>query len=107
MSMNTVLLAIGSEDESRLEELAETAASVVDPDGRPVSGATIIVSGDSARLDGIATARTGSNGTATVVVAPTLGPNREQGMLRISIKPPAGEQYADRRGNTRVLVVAE
>ena len=34
--MNTVLLAIGSEDESRLEELAETAASVVDPDGRVV-----------------------------------------------------------------------
>ncbi|GAA0542220.1 universal stress protein [Halorubrum ejinorense] len=36
MSMNTVLLAIGSEDESRLEELAETAASVVDPNGRIV-----------------------------------------------------------------------
>ena len=36
MSMNTVLLAIGSEDESRLEELAETAASVVDPNGRVV-----------------------------------------------------------------------
>lgn len=34
--MNTVLLAIGSEDESRLEELAETAASVVDPNGRVV-----------------------------------------------------------------------
>ena len=36
MSMNTVLLAIGSEDETRLEELAETAASVVDPTGRVV-----------------------------------------------------------------------
>ncbi|KOX96024.1 MULTISPECIES: universal stress protein [Halorubrum] len=36
MSMNTVLLAVGSKDESRLEELAETAASVVDPDGRVV-----------------------------------------------------------------------
>jgi len=34
--MNTVLLAVGSEDESRLEELAETAASVVDPNGRVV-----------------------------------------------------------------------
>ena len=34
--MNAVLLAIGSEDESRLEELAETAASVVDPSGRVV-----------------------------------------------------------------------
>ncbi|QAU12280.1 universal stress protein [Halorubrum sp. BOL3-1] len=36
MSMNTVLLAIGPEDESRLEELAETAASVVGSDGRVV-----------------------------------------------------------------------
>ncbi|PSQ54807.1 universal stress protein [Halobacteriales archaeon SW_8_68_21] len=36
MSMNTVLLAVGSEDESRLKELAETAASVVDPNGRIV-----------------------------------------------------------------------
>ncbi|ESS03417.1 MAG: universal stress protein UspA related nucleotide-binding protein [uncultured archaeon A07HR67] len=36
MSMKTVLLAIGSEDESRLEELTETAASVVDPNGRVV-----------------------------------------------------------------------
>ena len=34
--MNTVLLAIGSEDESRLKELSETAASVVDLGGRVV-----------------------------------------------------------------------
>ena len=34
--MNTVLLAIGSEDESRLEELAETATSVIDSNGRVV-----------------------------------------------------------------------
>ncbi|WP_073307036.1 Ig-like domain-containing protein [Halobaculum gomorrense] len=85
----------------------ELSVTVVDPDGRPVAGATVVVAGDTARLDGVATARTGANGTATVVVAPALGPNREQGMLSISIKPPAGGQYADRRGNTRVLVVAE
>ena len=85
----------------------DLSVTVVDPDGRPVAGATVIVAGDTARLDGVATAQTGSNGTATVAVAPTLGPNREQGTLSISIKPPAGGQYADRRGNTRVLVVAE
>ncbi|QZP39121.1 Ig-like domain-containing protein [Halobaculum magnesiiphilum] len=85
----------------------ELALTVVDPDGRPVAGATVVVAGDTARLDGVATGRTGANGTATVTVAPTLGPNREQGTLSVSIKPPAGGQYADRRGNTRVLVVAE
>ncbi|MFB9825759.1 Ig-like domain-containing protein [Halobaculum roseum] len=85
----------------------ELALTVVDPDGRPVAGATVVVAGDTARLDGVATGRTGANGTATVTVAPTLGPNREQGTLSVSIKPPAGGQYVDRRGNTRVLVVAE
>ncbi|MFC6787425.1 carboxypeptidase regulatory-like domain-containing protein [Halobaculum halobium] len=85
----------------------DLALTVVDPEGQPVSGATVVVSGDTARLDGVATARTGTNGTATVTVEPTLGPNREQGTLTVSIKPPADGQYADRRGNTRVLVVAE
>ncbi|QZY00987.1 Ig-like domain-containing protein [Halobaculum rubrum] len=85
----------------------DLSVTVVDADGRPVADATIVVAGDTARLDGVATARTGANGTATVAVAPTLGPNREQGTLSVSIKPPAGGQYADRRGNTRVLVVAE
>ena len=83
------------------------AVTVVDPEGRPVAGATVVVASDTARLDGVATAGTGENGTATVTVAPTLGSNREQGALSISIKPPAGGQYEDRRGNTRVLVVAE
>ena len=85
----------------------ELSLAVVDPDGRPVAGATVVVSGDTARLDGVATARTDADGTATVTVSPTLGPNRERGTLAVEIKPPAGGQYADRRGNTRVLVVAE
>ncbi len=36
MSMNTVLLALGSQDEHRIPELVDTAASIVDPDGRIV-----------------------------------------------------------------------
>lgn len=81
--------------------------TVVDADGRPVAGATVVVAGETATIDGVATARTNENGTATVTVAPTLGPNREQGTLTVSIKPPATGGYVDRRGNTRVLVVAE
>ncbi|WP_284014592.1 DUF7382 domain-containing protein [Halobaculum litoreum] len=84
----------------------ELALTVVGPDGDPVAGATVVVSGESASLDGVATGRTGPDGTTSVTVAPSLGPNREQGTLSVTIKPPAGGQYADRRGNTRVLVVA-
>ena len=51
MSIHTVLLAVGQEDEDRLEALAETAASVVDPDGRVV----VLHVFDRERYDTIAT----------------------------------------------------
>lgn len=81
--------------------------TVVDPDGNPVSDATVIVRGGSARLDGVATSATGADGTATVAVAPSLGPNQDDGTLTIDIKPPAGSDYSDDRENTDVLVIAE
>ncbi|WP_277553828.1 Ig-like domain-containing protein [Halobaculum limi] len=80
--------------------------TVVDADGRPVAGATVVVTGETADIDGVATARTNENGTAVVTVDPTLGPNREQGTLAVSVKPPSTGGYVDRRGNTRVLVIA-
>lgn len=51
MSMHTVLLAVGQEDEDRLEALAETAASVVAPNGRVV----VLHVFDRERYDAIAT----------------------------------------------------
>jgi hypothetical protein len=80
--------------------------TVVDTDGQGVAGATVVVSAGSARLDGVATATTGENGTATVDVAPALGPNQQRGTLTVHVKPPAGGDYTDERENTRVLVVA-
>ena len=81
--------------------------AVVDSDGAPVEGATVVVKSASARLDGIATDRTDANGTATVAVSPTLRANQEEGTLTVSIKPPAGSQFVDRRGNAKVLIVRE
>lgn len=85
----------------------ELTIVVVEPDGHAVSDATVVVSGGTADLDGVATARTDADGRAAVTVRPSLGPNQEEGTLEIDIKPPAGGSYADHRGNTRVLVVAE
>ncbi len=79
--------------------------AVVDPDGTRVTDATVIVRGGSARIDGVATARTDADGIATVDVAPELGPNQPDGTLTVDIKPPAGSDYVDERENTRVLVV--
>lgn len=85
----------------------DLALTVVDTDGRPVADATVVVTGGTATLDGVATATTGPNGTAAVTVAPGLGANQRQGTLEVRIKPPAGSQYADERTNTAVLVVSE
>ena len=81
--------------------------SVVDTSGQPVSNATTVVTGGTATIDGVATATTGPNGTATLSVSPRLGPNQQQGTLEVQIKPPAGSQYADERANTEILVVSE
>jgi len=80
---------------------------VVTPEGRPVSGATVVAKADTARLDGIAHAKTNANGTATLSLAPTLGPNQADGTVRFEVKPPAGSEFVDRRENTELLVVAE
>ena len=79
--------------------------TVVDTAGQPVSDATVVVTGGTATLDGVTTATTDGNGSATLSVAPGLGPNQQQGTLEVHIKPPAGSQYADERGNTDILVV--
>lgn len=82
------------------------AVRVVDADGRPVSNATVVARGDTARLDSVATARTNASGVATLSIAPSLGANQPDGEVTFEVKPPAGSEYVDRRGNTKLLVVS-
>jgi hypothetical protein len=79
--------------------------TVVGTDGNPVAGATVVVTGGTATLDGVSTATTGPNGTAAVTLTPGLRANQDRGTISVSIKPPAGSEYIDRRTNTEVLVV--
>jgi hypothetical protein len=81
--------------------------TAVDADGNPVEDATVVVKSGTADIDGVATATTGANGVATIHVDPDLGPNQDDGTLEISVKPPAGSEYVDRRENTHVLVVRD
>lgn len=81
--------------------------TVVDADGDPISGATVVVKSGTADVDSVATAKTGADGRATVDITASLGPNQEEGTLVLDVKPPAGGQYADRRENSYVLVVRE
>jgi hypothetical protein len=79
--------------------------TVVDASGDPVGGATVIVRQGSASLDGVRTAETGANGTASVDIDPSLAANQREGTVELDVKPPAGTQYVDRRANTEVLVL--
>ncbi|NHN61187.1 MULTISPECIES: Ig-like domain-containing protein [Halorussus] len=85
----------------------EVDVTVVDPEGNPVEGATVVITGDTATLGNVETATTDENGEITVTIDPDLGPNQRQGTLAIDIKPPAGSDYADERENTAILVVRE
>ena len=82
------------------------SVAVVGPEGDRVANATVVAKSGTARLDSVQTARTNANGTATLSVDPSLGPNQEEGRIELAVKPPAGSEYADDRDNTGVLVVA-
>ena len=84
----------------------EISLLVVDSDGDPVEGATVVVKGGTADVDGVVTAKSDDGGTAAVDVSPSLRSNQEDGTLVVDVKPPAGSQFVDRRANTRILVVA-
>jgi len=79
--------------------------AIVGPEGDRVSNATVVAKSGTARLDSVRTASTDESGTATLTVSPSLGPNQNEGTVELSVKPPAGSQFADRRENTEILVV--
>ena len=81
--------------------------TVIDIEGTPVADATVVIRGGTAQHDGVAYADTDENGVATVEVDPELRANQPDGTLTIDIKPPAGSNYADKRSNTEILVIAE
>jgi len=88
------------------ENATDVTVTVVSPGGDQIADATVVAKSGTARLDSVVTAKTDANGTATLSLAPSLGPNQEEGTVSLSVKPPAGSQYADDRENTNVLVVA-
>jgi hypothetical protein len=80
--------------------------TVVGSDGDPVSGATVIVkSGGASLQEGIVDGETDDGGVASVTITPSLLSHQQDGTLVVSVKPPAGSQYVDRRSNTEILVI--
>jgi hypothetical protein len=104
-AMTVTELDVAPEPEVIDEAATDLTLTVVDPAGKPVSNATVVVSSGTAALEGVKTAESGINGTAAVTINPSLGPNQAEGTVDIGIKPPASGGFEDRRGNTDVLVV--
>lgn len=83
--------------------------TVVDDDGVPVEGATVLLQPGSAGL-GDDAHHAQSDGDGQVVfrgVQPELDANQYQGTLTIDVQPPAGSKYEDRRENAEVLVLED
>lgn len=78
--------------------------TVIDPDGEGIEAATVVATGDTASLASMETAETDENGTATLDLNPSLGPNQDQGTISLDIRPPEGD-YTDERDNTDILVL--
>jgi hypothetical protein len=85
----------------------DVTVTVVDPDGSPVSDATVIAKSGTATLSGVATAETGSNGNVTFSLSPSLGPNQDEGTVTFEVQPPASSNYRDSQSNTDLLVVTD
>ncbi|PSP64978.1 Ig domain-containing protein group 1 domain-containing protein [Halobacteriales archaeon QH_8_67_36] len=85
----------------------DVTVTVVDPEGSPVSGATVVAKSGTATLDSVTTAETGDDGEADLSLSPSLGPNQQEGTVTFGVKPPSSGSYRDERSNTELLVVAD
>jgi hypothetical protein len=80
--------------------------TAIGSDDTPVADATVVVESGTASLESMAVATTDSDGTASVTIDPSLGPNQAKGTIHIDVEPPAGSNYMDRRENSDITVVA-
>jgi hypothetical protein len=85
----------------------DVTVTVVDSNGSPVAGATVVATSGTATLDGTATAEVGDDGEAELSLDPSLGPNQQEGTISFSVKPPSSGNYRDERSNTELLVVRD
>lgn len=82
----------------------EVNVTVVDPDGTPITNATVVASGDTAQLESMAYADTDDEGVATLELEPELRDNQREGTISLDIRPPEGD-YVDNEENTDILVL--
>jgi len=112
--MMSVVGGLGSVNSTELDtqpqpEIVEpgennVTVTVVDPDGEPIEGATVIATGDTAALASVQKGTTGSDGNVTLQLDTSLRPNQDEGRIELDIRPPENE-YVDDRENTGILVI--
>ncbi|WP_267163016.1 Ig-like domain-containing protein [Halovenus salina] len=103
-TFGTTELDTNPEPEIIEEGTTTVNVTVLDPDGQPISNATVVAKSDTANLDSMSYAETDSDGVATLSVEPELRPNQKEGTITLDIRPPEGE-YVDDQENTGILVI--
>jgi hypothetical protein len=103
-TFGTTELDTKPEPEIVQEGVTEVNVTVLDPDGRAISNATVIAKSDTAMLNSTTFAKTGEDGVATLEIDPTLRPNQREGTIELDIRPPEGK-FADDQKNTGILVI--
>jgi hypothetical protein len=103
-TFGTTELDTSPEPEIIEEETTQVNVTVLDPDGQPISNATVVAKSDTAMLDSTSYAKTDGDGVATLTLDPELRPNQGEGTIALDIRPPDGD-YADKQENTGILVI--
>ncbi len=104
-TLGTTELDVESDEEVIGTGYNSVDLTVIDDQGDPVEGATVIVSSGTASIDGVVNEESDADGEATVEIRPELRDNQDKGTLDIDINPPAGTEYEDQRENTELLVI--
>ncbi|MFC7231683.1 carboxypeptidase regulatory-like domain-containing protein [Saliphagus sp. GCM10025308] len=79
--------------------------TVLGDDGNTVEDATVIVMSDDAWLDSAVKGETGSDGTVTLRLDPTLRQGQRTGTLQVDVVPPMNTDYVDDQSNTEIVVI--
>ena len=90
------VVLVKANGEEKIDEITFTAyVNVTDSNGKPISGATVIISGGGAA--GVGT--TQPNGTATVTVkGAKLEENQDEAYLKVTVKASGYPDYVDNHG---------
>lgn len=89
----------------------DVTVSVVDEDGNEVTGATVIATAGSARMDSAVVERAPEDNNEVTLdlsaAGVSLPPDQDVGTIEFEVQPPSGTSWVDEEPNNELLVVGQ